>query len=180
MVYSFPWPPVVCCMNDWDMTVKIFFPQWWIIFNSQLQHLGNWLRSNELCINTSKTKVMVFSNNKTIPDFPFVFNCNDIGSPVNYDLIKPLERIKNTSPIPAMKILGVYVDKYLSFNYHVQKVISKINSAMYHISTARNILSHRSLVKLYYALVQPHLLYCLPVLRVQKISKRYLSNKNNV
>ena len=50
---------------------------------------------------------MAFSNNKTISDFPFVFNCNNIGSLVNYDLIKPLERIKNTSPIPAMKILGV-------------------------------------------------------------------------
>ena len=151
--------------------------------NSQLQHLGNWLRSNELCINTSKTKVMVFSNSKTIPDFPFVFNCNDIGSPVNYDLIKPLERIKNTSPIPAIKILGVYVDEYLSFNYHVQKVISKINSAMYHISAARNILSHRSLVKLYYALVHPHLLYCLPAYSftsAKNIKKIFIKQKQCV
>ena len=82
-----------------------------------------------------------------------------------------------------MKILGVYVDKYLSFNYHVQKVISKINSAMYHISTARNILSHRSLVKLYYALVQPHLLYCLPVTSftsAKNINKIFIKQKQCV
>ena len=32
--------------------------------NSELQKLGTWLRANELAINTSKTKIMVFSNGK--------------------------------------------------------------------------------------------------------------------
>ena len=54
---------------------------------------------------------------------------------------------------------------------------------MYHISTARNILSHRSLVKLYYALVQPHLLYCLPVTSftsAKNINKIFIKQKQCV
>ena len=134
-----------------------------VFVNEQLQNLINWLRSNELCINSNKTKIMIFSNKKSIPDFPFVLDGNDFGTPTNPDLIKPLERIKNSSSTPAFKILGVYMDEHLTFNYHVQKILNKINSAMFHITAARNILSKASLTKLYYALVHPHILYCLPV-----------------
>ena len=130
--------------------------------NTELQKLGLWLRSNELCINTTKTKIMVFSNMKTVPNFPFVFNSNDINCREDDKLIKPLERISNTSTTPAIKILGVYLGEHLTFDYHCQKVCSKINSSLFLISSAKNMLSPKALIKLYYALIHPHILYCLP------------------
>ena len=145
--------------------------------NSELHKLGLWLRSNELCINTSKTKIMVFSKNKNIGEFPFVFNYNDID---NHDgeSFQPLERITSNSPTPAIKMLGVYLDETLSFDYHCKKVISKINSAMFYLSSVKNILSTNALIKLYYALVHPHILYCLPAYSFTSLKNRkLLANK---
>ena len=62
---------------------------------------------------------MIFSDKKSIPDYPFVLNLNDTGTPCNPALIFPLERIKNSSPAPAFKILGVFIDEHLTFNFHV-------------------------------------------------------------
>ena len=42
---------------------------------------------------------------------------------------------------PAVKMLGVYLDEHLSFNYHCSKIIKKINSALFHISSVKNMLS---------------------------------------
>ena len=130
--------------------------------NLELQKLGIWLRANELAINTDKTKVMIFSNRKQIPEFNFVFNNNDIGLN-NPELIHKLERISNASPVPYFKMLGVYLDEHLTFDYHVLKITKKINSALYLINSAKHLLSKKSLKKLYFAMIHPHLLYCLPV-----------------
>ena len=81
--------------------------------NSELHKLGLWLRSNELCINTSKTKIMVFSKNKNIGEFPLVFNYNDIDYH-DGESFQPLERITSNSPTPAIKMLGVYLDETLN------------------------------------------------------------------
>ena len=81
---------------------------------------------NELCTNLNKTKIMVFSQRKVIPNFPFVFNSNDLNGPVNPDLISPLEHISNTSACPTIKVSGVHLDEYLSFDFHCQKIIKKL------------------------------------------------------
>ena len=130
--------------------------------NLELQKLGIWLRANELAINTDKTKVMIFSNKKQISEFNFVFNNNDIGRN-NPDLITKLERISNASSVPYFKMLGVYLDEHLTFDHHCLKITKKINSALYLINRAKHLLSKKSLKKLYFAMIHPHLLYCLPV-----------------
>ena len=131
--------------------------------NLQLQKIGVWLRSNELAINTSKTKIVIFSNKQKIPHFDFVFNNNDFDCPQQTSLISPIERISNSSKVPAFKMLGVYLDENLSFDYHCSQILSKVNRALYSIRSAKNLLSSSSLKKLYFALIHPHFLYCLPV-----------------
>ena len=44
----------------------------------------------------------------------------------------------------------------------VQQFAKKINSALFHLNSVKNLLSTESLTKLYYALIHPHILYCLP------------------
>ena len=112
--------------------------------NLELQKLGIWLRANELAINTDKTKVMIFSNRKQIPEFNFVFNNNDIGLN-NPELIHKLERISNASPVPYFKMLGVYLDEHLTFDYHCLKITKTINSALNLINCAKHLLSKKSL-----------------------------------
>ncbi len=94
--------------------------------------METWLRANKLSINASKTKIMIFHpKNKFVPDVDFFFNNNDIDKPENPDLIYPIERILNSSKVPAYKVLGVYIDENLSFDFHISQLISKLNRSLY-------------------------------------------------
>ena len=133
--------------------------------NFELQKIGNWLKANELSINPSKTKIMVFSNSTKASnsDFRFFLNLNDFEGPQEPSLITTIERISNNSDIPTVKLLGVYLDENLNFNYHCSKVCKKISSSLFAINKVKNVLSVNALKKLYFALVHPHFLYCLPI-----------------
>ena len=133
--------------------------------NFELQKIGIWLKANELSINPSKTKIMVFSNSAKTSNFnfKFAFNLNDLEGPQDPTLITSIECISNNSEIPAVKMLGVYLDENLNFNYHCSKVCKKISSSLFAINKVKNVLSVKALKKLYFALVHPHFLYCLPI-----------------
>ena len=109
--------------------------------NRELSKIGEWLRANELAVNASKTKIIIFSNRKTIPNFQFYFDQNDRDDVINPNLITPLERITNQSENPSVKLLGVYLDEYLTFDSHVDKICKKINSALYYLNSVEKFLS---------------------------------------
>ena len=93
-----------------------------------------------------------------------MFNDNEIGKPRYGNKVFKLERIYNDSPIKgnnSYKLLGIYLDEHLSFHYHCNHVKNKVAQSNFIISRAKNFLSQSS--PLYYALVHPHLLYCLPI-----------------
>ncbi len=48
-----------------------------------------------------------------------VFNCNEIGQPINNELIQPIERVHSEGKEKSFKLLGVHLDEYLSFNAHI-------------------------------------------------------------
>ena len=133
--------------------------------NKELQKLGSWLRANKLAINTEKTKIMIFhSRGKFVPDVIFKFDNNDLNCVPNSDLIVPLERIFKKSKIPAYKILGVYLDEHLTFDYHIKVTKSKIARSLFSLKSAKNILPSHALKSLYFALIHPYFLYCLPII----------------
>ena len=131
------------------------------LVNNELFKISQWLKSNELALNTSKTKVMIFSNKVKVPDFAFQFNFSNNMHSDDSNLIFNIDRISNSSEVPAFKLLGVYLDEHLSFNYHCKKLCNKISSCQFAINRVKNILSSSALKKLYYALIHPHILYGL-------------------
>ena len=133
--------------------------------NLELQKLASWLKSNKLAVNTGKTKVMIFHpKGLPIPNVDFVFNNNDLNEPESPDLIFPIERITNQSKIPAYKLLGVYLDENLTFDYHYKILHTKLSKSLYSINRAKHFLPYSALKTLYYALIHPHFLYCLPII----------------
>ena len=79
--------------------------------NLEVQKLGEWLRSNKLAINASKTKIMIFKpNNRPLPLMRFVFNDNDVLSLHNSNPIHEIEIVS------SFKFLGVIIDNKLSFD----------------------------------------------------------------
>ena len=134
--------------------------------NQELQKIGVWLRSHKLSINAGKTKVMIFHpRGKNVDqNLNFVFDNNDLNCSINPDLIHPVERIKNSSTCPAYKVLGIFIDENLTFDYHVKSTLNKISKSLFTLNKVKNSLSSTALKSLYYALIHPYFLYCLPVI----------------
>jgi hypothetical protein len=137
--------------------------------NRELKKLANWFRCNKMAVNTSKTKFIIFrTKGKKIPnDVSVVFNNNEIGKEENPSLIINLDRVYNENPNESdrsYKLLGVYLDEFLSFDKHVSHICAKLTRSLYCIRRVSNVLSLKALKSLYYALIHPHLLYCSTIL----------------
>ena len=90
--------------------------------------------------------------------------------------------------VPTVNLLLVcqlcwlhYFDEYLNFDKHSSFICAKLARSLYCIKRVSNKLSKKSLLSLYYALIHPHLLYCINILsctsksnllRIQKMQKK--------
>jgi hypothetical protein len=138
--------------------------------NIEINKLANWFRANKMAVNISKTKYIIFRPRGAPIDLTncgeIVYNDNEIGLPQNPAKITALERICNSNPVKAnrsYKLLGMYLDEYMSFDEHISHMCSKISQSNFIINRAKNFLPHSALRTLYFALVHPHLLYCQPI-----------------
>jgi hypothetical protein len=140
--------------------------------NTELQKIANWFRANKMAVNISKTKFIIFHGKGKKIDLnglEIVFNENEIGKVPDPNLITPLERIFDKHPLKngqTYKLLGVHLDETLSFKTHIEIISSKINRSLYCINRAKNFLSLKSLKSLYFALIHPHLLYCINIFSI--------------
>ena len=110
----------------------------------------------------------------------------EIGVQNDPNNISILERVYIDNPEQEhkyYKLLGVYLDEYLSFDKHVSYICAKLARANFCIKRAANKLSIKALTSLYYALVHPHLLYCNTILncmsaknltKIAKLQKKQL------
>ena len=157
--------------------------------NEELHKLANWFKSNKMAVNVSKTKYIIFrTRGKTIDSNidDILFNNNEIGTVNDVSNIFKLERVYSDNPnidSRNYKLLGVFFDEFLSFDKHISYICAKLSKANFCIKRASNKLSLKSLKALYYALVHPHLLYCLNIIsctsakniaRIVKLQKKLL------
>lgn len=113
---------------------------------SELEHVANWIRSNSLKINVSKSNYILFQNRSLNDTLPPV--C------VNNQLI---QQVKFT------RFLGITIDENLNFRQHIDHIctkLSKITGILYRI---RHNLTTDAMICIYYTLFYPHLLYCVPI-----------------
>ena len=111
--------------------------------NAEMIKLYDWLKSNRLSLNISKTHYMVFNPKTRIP-------CQDIKLFING---RKLEEVKEC------KFLGVILDNKLSWKSHCSYIARKISKPIGIISKAKMYLEQDSLKTLYYSFVYPYLLY---------------------
>ena len=72
------------------------------------------------------------------PNLNFIFHNNDLNCSINPDLIHPVERIKNSSTCPAYKVLGIFIDENLTFDYHVKSTLNKISKSLFTLNKVKN------------------------------------------
>ena len=109
--------------------------------NFELQKVYNWLASNRLSLNMDKSKFMLISNKKRI--FPLSLNINEL-------------QLKECD---SYKYLGIFIDKNLTWQAHVQYISIKISKACGALSKLRHCVSIDTLINVYYALVHSYLRY---------------------
>jgi hypothetical protein len=134
--------------------------------NSELQKIAQWYTVNKMAVNTSKTKYIIFRTHGKLIDpnqCRIVFNSNVIGQEVNVDLIKPIDRVHGEGTEKSFKLLGVYLDEYLSFNAHVSQLCAKISKSLFCLNRLKNIVTSEALRTLYFAMVHSNIAYCINV-----------------
>jgi hypothetical protein len=114
------------------------------LFNNDLASLTEWLRSNRLSLNLSKTHSMIFSTNRALRDstLSLLMNGAIIGT------------VKTTT------FLGVKIDNALTWSDHIACVARKVSKSVGIIKKASYILNRHTLLTLYKSLIMPHLQYC--------------------
>ena len=109
--------------------------------NRELVGVDNWLKTNILSLNVSKTSYMIISHHKNALN------------------IKIRETI--LTKVSTVKFLGVTLYENLTSKDHVNKVTSNISKSVGVMRRLHCQLPANVIVKLYYSLVYTHLTYAL-------------------
>lgn len=146
-----------------DDTVLLFNGKSWSevqeTANNGLSKVSNWLRSNLLTVNVTKTKFVTFTlTSRTQPRSSFALyihraNCTDSSQCA----CSPLESTD------SIKYLGIVIDKCLTWTKHINALGGKTRKLIYTFKKLRHVLSSDTLVTVYYALAQSILTYCISI-----------------
>ena len=146
------------------------------LVNTELEKAFTWFKANKLSLNVSKTKYLVFRS----PKMPLNVNLSiKIGN-------EEVERIGQDCQMKSFKFVGIMIDEFLSWDYHINHVANKISSSIFALKQVKNILPMKIKKLLYNAMVKPHLEYGLLVwgqskqlTRVEKLQKKALRLVSN-
>ena len=114
------------------------------VINYELKKVSKWLRLNKLSLNAAKTEVIFFQSKRHSLD---------------YDKISIKMNGFKLTPVDYIKYLGMYIDKNLDWNHHIQELIKKLNRANGIISKLRYNTTLDICIQVYYAIFYSYLIY---------------------
>ena len=76
--------------------------------------------------------------------------------------VEYLERVRKEGKEKSFKLVGIHVDEGLQWDFHVDALGKKINSAIYGLAKTCRTLEEKSEKLLYSGLIHSHLVYGLP------------------
>ena len=114
------------------------------IINTDLKQVVKWLRLNKLSLNADKTELIFFHSQR---------------NSMSYENISIQFDGKKLYPVDKVKYLGMYLDKYLSWNYHLENLCQKLSRANGVISKLRHNVPIEICLQVYYAIFYSYLTY---------------------
>src|SRR5713101_2522353 len=116
---------------------------------------SEWFETNCLRVNIDKSNFMIISRSHYNNDKMIFMHSKDCqGNKCN---CKKLKRTKQT------KYLGLQLDENLKWSGHIKQVYNTINKILPVLYSMKNIVLHKNLKMIYYALLYPHIIYAIPI-----------------
>ena len=113
------------------------------VLNNELIKISDWLNSNKLTLNLSKTFYMVSSRVK-----------------IDEAMINVKIRNISLSKVDHISFLGVVIDDKLTWKPHLQHLLNKVSRITGILYKIRNNLTIECLKLFYLSIVYPHFIYC--------------------
>jgi hypothetical protein len=114
--------------------------------NSELLKAEQWFAANKLTLNIKKTKYILFKNK---------------FEHVHYDSVHigdtPITRVGDNCEEKHVRFLGILIDEHMSFEAHIHKLKSKLNSGIYALSTCQKYVPVKVRKMIYLSLIESHL-----------------------
>ena len=111
--------------------------------NQVLKNLANWLNANKICLNVSKTEVVLFKSSRKFTDVPLKLKLNG----------------KRLYPTNSVKYLGISINENLNWKQQISDVAIKLKKANGILSKLRHFIDRKTLKLIYHAIFEPHLYY---------------------
>ena len=122
--------------------------------NSDIAPISNWMISNSMRVNTTKTKYVLIATPQKL---------KSIANNRNDDLLSVYIAGSKISQVNCGSILGVSLDETLSWNSHVNRLCLTLSKRIGLIRRLRQFIPKQNRIVLYYGLIQSSLDYCIIV-----------------
>ena len=116
------------------------------LMNYQCKKIHSWYSANDLQLNATKTKYMLFGQPKAIEKVNEMMHIQ-----INQSKIEPSSTIK---------LLGVILDQKLAYKDHIENVTEKCSRLLYRLNRMRTLLTKSTVEKVINATVMSRLMYC--------------------
>ena len=114
------------------------------VLNSEMLKLDDWMRTNNLFINYTKTVCMLFGTRYMLS------KCNEIDIKIR-DIC--IEQVKST------KYLGIHIDRELKWDMHIENMCQKIGRLVSFLGRLRYTINESNLNIIYKSVILPHFDY---------------------
>jgi hypothetical protein len=147
--------------------------------NAELFKAQQWFSANKLTLNVKKTKYILFKNKNRHVHYTHL----NIGT-------NPITRVGDNCNETLVRFLGIWIDENLTFQGHITKLKSKLNSGIYALSTCNKTVPLRIRKCIYSSLIESHLRfgatiygaarpkYLEPISILQRKAIRLVANSN--
>ena len=118
-----------------------------LILSQELYAVAEWMKSNKLALNISKTNFVLFHSKKIKPCKPLNLKFDGM----------------NIKEVSVVKYLGVTFDSNLTWKNHIEELCLKLSKTVGIFSKLRYYVNVYILTMLYYSLIYPFLIYGIQV-----------------
>ena len=129
-----------------------------------LKRLTNCLSANKICLNVSKTEVVLFKSSRKLTDVPLKLKVNG-------------KRLYSRN---SVKYPGINIYENLNWKQQISDIAMKLNKAIGILFKLRHFMDRKTLKSIYHAIFESHLFYSSPFwAQIQIQLKDYLFCKRN-